>query len=144
MNHRVFAELERKISAMEGEGIDVISLGIGDPDLPTPEAVIHAAAQAMRDPATHDYPTNHGTKAFREAVASFYGDRFGVDLEERFSLELNRLTQPGGPAADGLVRVEGGGLTVTEIGRLFVRNVCMVFDTYLAAHEGRPVFSRTV
>jgi LL-diaminopimelate aminotransferase len=77
----LFAELERKISAMEAEGIDVISLGIGDPDLPTPEPVIEAAARAMRDPATHDYPTNHGTRAFREAVAAFYRDRFGVELE---------------------------------------------------------------
>jgi LL-diaminopimelate aminotransferase len=77
----LFAELERRISAMEAEGIDVISLGIGDPDLPTPEPVIEAAARAIRDPATHDYPTNHGTKAFREAVASFYRDRFGVELD---------------------------------------------------------------
>ena len=77
----LFAELERKISAKEAAGIDVISLGIGDPDLPTPEPVIEAAARAMRDPATHDYPTNHGTRAFREAVAGFYRDRFGVNLE---------------------------------------------------------------
>lgn len=76
----LFAELERKISAMQREGIDVISLGIGDPDLPTPEPVIEAAARAMRDPQTHDYPTNHGTQAFREAVANFYRDRFGVEL----------------------------------------------------------------
>ena len=76
----LFAELERKISAKESEGIDVISLGIGDPDFPTPEPVIEAAARAMRDPATHDYPTNHGTNAFREAVADFYRDRFGVEL----------------------------------------------------------------
>jgi LL-diaminopimelate aminotransferase len=77
----LFAELERKISSMEAEGIDVISLGIGDPDLPTPRPVIEAAAHAMRDPATHDYPTNHGTLAFREAVADFYRDRFGIHLE---------------------------------------------------------------
>jgi oxygen-independent coproporphyrinogen III oxidase len=70
--------------------------------------------------------------------------RFGVGLEDRFAPELDRLTEPGGPAADGLVRLEGGSLTVTDLGRLFVRNVCMVFDQYLAAHEGRPVFSRTV
>jgi LL-diaminopimelate aminotransferase len=77
----LFAELERKISSMEAEGIEVISLGIGDPDLPTPEPVIEAAARALRDPATHDYPTNHGTREFREAVASFYRDRFGVELD---------------------------------------------------------------
>jgi LL-diaminopimelate aminotransferase len=77
----LFAELERKITAMEREGIDVISLGIGDPDLPTPEPVIEAAAAAMRDPGTHRYPTNHGSQAFREAVAAFYRDRFGVELD---------------------------------------------------------------
>jgi LL-diaminopimelate aminotransferase len=76
----LFAELERKISAMQREGIDVISLGIGDPDLPTPEPVVEAAARAIRDPETHDYPTNHGTQAFREAVSGFYRDRFGVEL----------------------------------------------------------------
>ena len=43
--------------------------------------MIDAAARALRDPATHDYPTNHGTDAFREAVADFYRDRFGVDLD---------------------------------------------------------------
>lgn len=77
----LFAELERKISAKQDEGIDVISLGIGDPDLPTPEPVIEAAERALRDPANHSYPTNHGTREFREAVASFYRDRFGVELD---------------------------------------------------------------
>jgi LL-diaminopimelate aminotransferase len=77
----LFAELERKISAKRAEGIDVISLGIGDPDLPTPEPVIEAAARALRDPATHSYPTNHGTQAFREAAAGFYRDRFDVELD---------------------------------------------------------------
>jgi len=75
-----------------------------------------------------------------EAVAA----RFGIDFEDHFAPELARLAEPDGPSADGLVRVERGGLTITDLGRLFVRNVCMVFDTYLAAHEGRPVFSRTV
>ena len=77
----LFAELERKISAKTKAGIDVISLGIGDPDLPTPDAIVEAAAAAMRDPSTHQYPTNHGSDEFREAAASFYGDRFGVELD---------------------------------------------------------------
>jgi LL-diaminopimelate aminotransferase len=77
----LFAELERKISAMEQEGIDVISLGIGDPDLPTPESVVEAAAAALRDPSTHQYPSNQGNLEFREAVAGFYRDRFGVELD---------------------------------------------------------------
>jgi LL-diaminopimelate aminotransferase len=77
----LFAELERKITAKRREGIDVISLGIGDPDLPTPEPVIAALAEAARDPATHQYPTNHGSDAFREAAAGFYRDRFSVELD---------------------------------------------------------------
>jgi LL-diaminopimelate aminotransferase len=77
----LFAELERKIEAKSREGIDVISLGIGDPDLPTPQAIVDAAAEAMRDPSTHRYPTNHGTEEFRQTVAGFYRDRFGVELD---------------------------------------------------------------
>ena len=77
----LFAELERKIARERREGVDVISLGIGDPDLPTPEPVITALAEAARDPATHQYPTNHGSDEFRAAVAGFYRDRFGVELD---------------------------------------------------------------
>jgi LL-diaminopimelate aminotransferase len=77
----LFAELERKIAAKKREGIDVISLGIGDPDLPTPGAVVDAAAAALRDPSTHRYPTNHGSDEFRDAAANFYRDRFGVELD---------------------------------------------------------------
>src|SRR4029450_4003886 len=77
----LFAELERKIAAKSREGIDVISLGIGDPDLPTPQAIVDAAAEAMHNPSTHQYPGNHGTDEFRETVAGFYRDRFGVELD---------------------------------------------------------------
>jgi LL-diaminopimelate aminotransferase len=77
----LFAELERKIEERERAGIDVISLGIGDPDLPTPEPVVEALARAARDPGTHRYPSNRGTQAFRRAVADFYDVRFGVALD---------------------------------------------------------------
>jgi LL-diaminopimelate aminotransferase len=77
----LFAELERKISAKAQEGIDVISLGIGDPDLPTPDAIVEAAAAALRDPSTHQYPSNQGSVDFRETAAAFYRDRFGVELD---------------------------------------------------------------
>jgi LL-diaminopimelate aminotransferase len=77
----LFAELERKVAQAGRAGVDVISLGIGDPDLPTPPAVIEALAEAARDPRTHRYPTNHGTEEFRTAAADFYRDRFGVELD---------------------------------------------------------------
>jgi LL-diaminopimelate aminotransferase len=77
----LFAELEWKIAAKRAEGIDVISLGIGDPDLPTSDAIVEAAAAAVRDPGTHQYPSNQGTLEFREAAAAFYRERFGVELD---------------------------------------------------------------
>ncbi len=77
----LFADLERKIAEKEQAGVDVISLGIGDPDLPTPEPVIAALAEAARDPSTHQYPSNRGLKAFRETAAGFYRRRFGVELD---------------------------------------------------------------
>jgi LL-diaminopimelate aminotransferase len=77
----LFAELERKISAKRAEGIDVISLGIGDPDMPTYEPIVAAAQRAVADPSTHQYPTNRGRPEFREAVAAFYRRRFGVELD---------------------------------------------------------------
>lgn len=77
----LFAELERKIAEKRASGVDVISLGIGDPDLPSPAPVVEALQRAVADPATHRYPTNQGLPAFREAVAEFYADRFGVEID---------------------------------------------------------------
>jgi LL-diaminopimelate aminotransferase len=77
----LFAELERKIEEQRREGVDVISLGIGDPDLPTPGSVIRALQESAAAPATHQYPTNRGLELFRAAVAAFYNDRFGVEID---------------------------------------------------------------
>ena len=77
----LFAELERKISEKQAQGIDVISLGIGDPDTPSPGEVVGALAAAAADPSTHQYPSNRGRPEFRNAVAGFYERRFGVELD---------------------------------------------------------------
>jgi len=77
----LFAELERKIREKKAQGIDVISLGIGDPDTPSPEEVVSALTTAVADPATHQYPSNRGRPEFRDAVAGFYERRFGVQLD---------------------------------------------------------------
>ncbi|HEX3617297.1 MAG TPA: LL-diaminopimelate aminotransferase [Solirubrobacteraceae bacterium] len=77
----LFAELERKIAEKRAAGIDVISLGIGDPDTPTYPAIVAAAQRAVADPGTHQYPSNRGRQDFREAVAAFYERRFGVTLD---------------------------------------------------------------
>ena len=77
----LFAELERKIEEKQKAGVDVISLGIGDPDLPTPPAVVAELQRQAARPETHRYPSNRGLAAFREAVATFYRERFGVGID---------------------------------------------------------------
>jgi oxygen-independent coproporphyrinogen-3 oxidase len=72
--------------------------------------------------------------------------RFAIDFPDYFAAELDELTGDDSPATDGLVRVAGRTISVTPAGRLFIRNVCMVFDRYLRARTAvaQPVFSRTV
>jgi LL-diaminopimelate aminotransferase len=76
----LFAELDRKIAERRASGVDVISLGIGDPDTPTPRHIVEALQEAAEDPATHRYPSYYGMPAFREAIASWNRERFGVEL----------------------------------------------------------------
>jgi len=123
----LFAELERKIAQKRREGIDVISLGIGDPDLPTPEPVVSALAAAARDPATHQYPTNHGSDAFREAVADFYHDRFGVELDPASEIV---------PALGGKEAVAHVSLALLDPG-----DVCLSPDPGYPPYTSGPVFS---
>jgi LL-diaminopimelate aminotransferase len=77
----MFAELERRVAEKRQAGVDVISLGIGDPDLPTFPHVIEAMQGAVSDPANHRYPTNRGREEFRRACAEFYAERFGVEID---------------------------------------------------------------
>jgi LL-diaminopimelate aminotransferase len=77
----LFAELERKVREKKEAGVDVISLGIGDPDTPTPEPVIAALGAGAHDPSTHRYPSNRGRPELREAFARFYDRRFGVAID---------------------------------------------------------------
>jgi len=77
----MFAELERRIADKRAAGIDVISLGIGDPDTPTFPHIVEAMQRAVADPGTHRYPSNRGRTEFREALAGFYGRRFDVEID---------------------------------------------------------------
>jgi len=77
----LFAELDRKLAAKREHGVDVISLGVGDPDLPTPAHIVEALQEAVDDPSTHRYPSYYGSLEFRRAVAAWYGRRFGVELD---------------------------------------------------------------
>jgi LL-diaminopimelate aminotransferase len=76
-----FAELERKIAGKREAGVDVISLGIGDPDRPTPALIVEAMQEAVTEAETHRYPSNRGREDFRAAVRDFYSRRFDVTLD---------------------------------------------------------------
>ena len=76
----LFMRLNQVRDAKIAQGVDVIGLGIGDPDLPTPDAVTDRLAAAGRDPANHRY-CDDGLPAYREAIANWYQDRFGVSLD---------------------------------------------------------------
>jgi LL-diaminopimelate aminotransferase len=123
----LFAELERKITDARAQGIDVISLGIGDPDLPTPDALIERLARESRDPATHQYPTNRGAPELLEAAADFYRARFGVDLD------------PG----TEVLAVLGGkeGVAHVALACLDPGDVCLAPDPGYPPYTAGPVFS---
>jgi LL-diaminopimelate aminotransferase len=117
----MFAELERRISEKQDAGIDVISLGIGDPDQPTYGHIVEAMQEAVADAGTHQYPSNRGRPEFREAFAGFYRERFGVEID---------------PDSE----------VIPAIGaKECIYNLCFAFldpeDVALAADPGYPVYT---
>jgi LL-diaminopimelate aminotransferase len=117
----LFAELERKVAAKRAAGVDVISLGIGDPDTPTYAPIVAAAQAAVADPATHRYPSNRGRADFREAMVAFYARRFGVQLD---------------PATE-LIPAIGAKECIFNLNLAFLNPG----DVALAADPGYPVYS---
>jgi len=77
----LFAEIDKKKEEAIKRGVDIINLGIGDPDQPTPNNIIEKLRESVKDPKTHDYPPYAGTAEFRQAVTLWYKNRFGVDLD---------------------------------------------------------------
>jgi len=75
----LFAGIEKKIAQARKEGKDIISLGIGDPDMPTPDYIIDELIRTVKDPVNHQYPSSQGMLSYRKAVSDFYARRFGVE-----------------------------------------------------------------
>jgi LL-diaminopimelate aminotransferase len=117
----MFAELERKIAEKKAGGIDVISLGIGDPDMPTYPHIVEALRDAAGDASTHQYPSNRGRQEFREAFARFYDKRFGVAID---------------PESEVMPAIGA---------KECIYNLCFAFldpgDVALAADPGYPVYT---
>jgi LL-diaminopimelate aminotransferase len=117
----MFQELERRIADKRAAGIDVISLGIGDPDEPTYPHIVKAMQDAVADPGTHQYPSNRGRDEFRQALSRFYGERFGVEID------------PDGEVIPAIGAKE------------CIYNLCFAFldpgDVALASDPGYPVYT---
>ena len=77
----LFAEIDRVKAEVKARGVDIISLGIGDPDIPTPDCIIEALYESAKKPENHQYPSYVGLLSYRKAVADWYKIRFGVDLD---------------------------------------------------------------
>jgi LL-diaminopimelate aminotransferase len=77
----LFAEIDAKKREARARGADLIDMGIGDPDLPTPPHIVEALKRASENPEHHRYPSYEGMPEFRAAVAAWYRQRFGVTLD---------------------------------------------------------------
>ncbi|MGE5380710.1 MAG: LL-diaminopimelate aminotransferase [Methylocystaceae bacterium] len=107
----LFARIEKKIAEAREKGIDVISLGIGDPDIPTPQHIIDAMVESVNNPANHQYPSSVGLLSYRQAVADFYRQRFGVELNPKTEI-VSLLGSKEGIAHISFCFLDPGDLTL--------------------------------
>ena len=122
----LFVNISRAIARKRAEGVDVVSFGIGDPDIPTPDPVLDALDSGARKPANHRYPESEGLPEFRQAVANFYGNRFGVDIDPE-SEAINLIGAKEGIAHAALCFIDPGDVSISpdpaypvyEIGTMF-------------------------
>jgi LL-diaminopimelate aminotransferase len=128
----LFVRLDDMKSEAAAKGVDVIDLGIGDPDRPTPAHIVEAAAEALRNPALHRYPSSYGMKAFKEAAAAWMEKRFGVRTDPANVVSL--IGSKEGVGHFPLVYINPGdialvpspGYPVYEIGTMFAGGVAHV------------------
>jgi LL-diaminopimelate aminotransferase len=122
----LFVGISRAIAAKKAQGIEVISFGIGDPDMQTPAPVLDALAEGAKKPANHKYPESEGLPEFRERVAQFYDERFGVKLDPATEV-INLIGAKEGIAHAALCFIDPGDISISpdpaypvyEIGTMF-------------------------
>ncbi|MHB0975988.1 MAG: LL-diaminopimelate aminotransferase [Candidatus Aquicultorales bacterium] len=107
----LFAQIDKKIAEKKAAGVDVISLGIGDPDMPTPKNIIKKLHEEASDPANHRYPSYFGLPAFRKSIAGWYKRRFDVDLDPDTEV-LPLLGSKEGIAHISLTMLDPGDVTL--------------------------------
>ena len=131
----LFVGISKAIAKKKQQGIDVISFGIGDPDIPTPKKVLNRLKKASDTPAHHRYPESEGLPEFRKAVADFYKSRFGVDLDYNNEI-INLIGAKEGIAHAPLCFIDPGdkalvpnpAYPVYEIGTMFAGGETVYVD----------------
>lgn len=122
----LFKEIDRKKAEVRARGVDIIDLGIGDPDLPTPVHIIEALQEAAVSPSNHRYPSYSGMMEYRAAVADWYKLRFNVDLDpEREVLAL--IGSKEGIAHVPLAFINPGDLSLVPSPAYPVYNTATIF-----------------
>jgi LL-diaminopimelate aminotransferase len=122
----LFKEIDQKKRELEATGMDIIDLGVGDPDLPTPPKIIEEMIRAVQDPATHRYPAYSGSGDFKEAVAEWYKDRFSVQLDPETEI-LSLIGAKEGIAHMHLAFVNPGDLALVPTPAYPVYNIGTLF-----------------
>ena len=84
----VFAHIDPIKAKLRASGVDIIDLGMGNPDMPTPAHIVEKLQETVKDPRTHRYSTSRGIPGLRKAQASYYGRRFGVKLDPNHRTHL--------------------------------------------------------
>ncbi len=122
----LFKEIDQKKKELEASGVDMIDLGVGDPDLPTPPKIIEEMISAVQDPATHRYPDYSGSSDFKEAVAEWYKDRFSVQLDPKSEI-LSLIGAKEGIAHIHLAFINPGDLALVPTPAYPVYNIGTLF-----------------
>ena len=127
----LFVGISRKIAEKRAQGIDVISFGIGDPDIPTPENVVEKLRETALDSPNHRYPETDGLPEFRQAVADWYQRRFGISVHpDKETLPLIGAKEGIGHAAlcfiepGDIALVPDPGYPVYSVGTWFAGGEC--------------------
>ena len=129
----LFKEIDQKKKEIAAKGVDIIDLGIGDPDLPTPPKIVEAMVQAIRDPANHHYPSYSGMDDFKAAIAEWYKERFSISLDPE-SETIALIGAKEGIAHIPLAFINPGDLALIPTPAYPVYNIGTLFA------GGRPYF----
>ncbi len=137
----LFVSISKAIEEKREQGIDVISFGIGDPDIPTPPELIDILTVASRDAVNHRYPESEGLLRFRQAVADFYGRRFSVSLDPKTEI-INLIGAKEGIAHMALCIADPGDIILTtdpsypvyDLGTMFAGGVTHKVKLYEKNH----------